>query len=260
MYNFLEVREVTKGFSDKNNNIKALQDISLQVQKGEIVSIVGPSGCGKSTLLDIISGLAQPDRGAIYLKGEEITGQKGLTGYMRQQDSLFPWRTILNNVIVPLEVQGVNKKTAREKALSLLPVFGLEKFVDSYPDMLSGGMRQRAAFLRTYLSQREIMLLDEPFGKLDAMTRSQLQSWFQEVWQSLKQTVLFVTHDVEEAIILSDRIYVLSSRPGEVLGEITVNLERPRKPKTTTEKEFVELKRKLLNLLEKSIDGDGIIA
>lgn len=250
---FLEVKEVTKSFSGRNNKIEALHKVSLQVAEGEIVSIVGPSGCGKSTLLDIISGLSLPDQGEIYLNGLNITGKRGLAGYMRQKDSLFPWRTITDNVIVPLEVQGVSKKAARAKVFSLLPVFGLEKFADSYPDMLSGGMRQRASFLRTYLSQREIMLLDEPFGKLDAMTRSQLQSWFQEVWQSFRQTVLFVTHDIEEAILLSDRIYVFSGRPGEVTGEIAVNLDRPRSANRTTENDFVELKRKLLKLLEKSI-------
>lgn len=226
-----------------------MREVSLVVGKGEFVSLIGPSGSGKSTLLDLAAGLSVPDEGDILLEGRSILGQKGLVSYMPQKDVLFPWRTILDNVIVPLEVRGVSKQQARQQALELLPIFGLEKFADSYPDMLSGGMKQRASFLRTYLGHKELMLLDEPFGKLDALTRMEMQAWLLQIWQTYRHSVLLVTHDIDEAILLSDRIYVLSARPGEIIGEVTVNLPRPRDPRMSVDPAFTSLKMELLDLL-----------
>jgi len=250
----LAISRVTKTFCDPGEpRLKALQEVSLFVREGEIVSLIGPSGCGKSSLLDVVAGLTLPDEGDVLLDGTPIVGKKGFVSYMPQKDVLFPWRTILDNVIVPLEVQGLNKRAARAEALALLPVFGLESFAAGYPHALSGGMRQRASFLRTYLCKKELMLLDEPFGKLDALTRIQMQQWLLEIWQTFRHTVLFVTHDVDEAILLSDRVYVLSPRPGQILAEVEVPLVRPRLARMTTDQAFTAIKRKLLSLLEEGV-------
>lgn len=250
----LEVLAVSKSFPGMGTtSIAALRQVSITVQESEFVSIIGPSGSGKSSLLDLISGLTIPDSGDIRLDGQSIIGQKGYVSYMPQKDVLFPWRTILENVIVPLEIQGVAKKKAMQEANNLLPVFGLEQFGDHYPHMLSGGMRQRAAFLRTHLSNSRVMLLDEPFGKLDALTRRQMQQWLMDMWQTMKTSVLMVTHDVEEAILLSDRIYVLSARPGEILNEVRVKIPRPRRSEQTVESSFLAIKSELLTLLQESI-------
>jgi ABC-type nitrate/sulfonate/bicarbonate transport system ATPase subunit len=247
----LEVKNVTKVFySDKYEDLTALEDVSLYVAKGEFVSIIGPSGCGKSTLLEMIAGLSKPTKGEIYLNGQSIVGRKGNVAYMPQKDVLFPWRTIIENVTVPLEIQGVKKAKAKEEALNLLPIFGLEKFADHYPDMLSGGMRQRANFLRTLLFRKDVMLLDEPFGKLDALTKMQIHEWLLKILEQVNKTVLLVTHDIEEAILLSDRIYVFSARPGKVKGEVAVPLNRPRTQEMITSSTFIEIKKQLLDLLK----------
>ncbi|WP_111645608.1 ABC transporter ATP-binding protein [Paranoxybacillus vitaminiphilus] len=247
----LEVKNVTKVFySNKYEDLTALEDVSLFVAKGEFVSIIGPSGCGKSTLLEMIAGLLKPTSGDIYLNGQSITGKKGNTAYMPQKDVLFPWRTIIENVMIPLEVQGVKKAKAKQEALSLLPAFGLEQFADHYPEMLSGGMRQRVNFLRTFLFRKELMLLDEPFGKLDALTKMQMHKWLLKILEQLKQTVLLVTHDIEEAILLSDRIYVFSSRPGKIKREVVVTLDRPRTQEMITSSAFIEIKKQLFDLLK----------
>ncbi len=250
----LEVLGVSKSFPGTGHScLIALREVSLTVQEGEFVSMIGPSGSGKSSLLDLISGLSNPDSGEIRLDGQSIIGQRGIVSYMPQKDVLFPWRTILENVIIPLEIQGIQRKDAIKEAKNLLPVFGLDQFGDHYPHMLSGGMRQRAAFLRTHLSKSKVMLLDEPFGKLDALTRMQMQQWLIEMWQTMKTSVLMVTHDVDEAILLSDRIYVLSARPGEILSEVQVDIPRPRRSTKTIDGSFLALKSELLNLLQESI-------
>ncbi|MEM5017252.1 ABC transporter ATP-binding protein [Metabacillus indicus] len=221
----------------------------LIVEKGEFVSIIGPSGCGKSTLLDIIAGVNKPSGGIIHYKGKDITNQTGHAGYMPQSDVLFPWRTILDNVILPLELQGTGKEKARAEALSFFSQFGLEGFEQHYPSMLSGGMRQRANFLRAYLSGKELLLLDEPFGKLDAMTRHKLQKWFIRICEASGKTVLFITHDMDEAIFLSDRIAVFSPRPGRIIEHIDIPFGRPRTDQLFASAEFVSIKQKLLDLL-----------
>ncbi|MEW4286324.1 ABC transporter ATP-binding protein [Priestia koreensis] len=239
----LKVRGVQKTFE----TIQAVQDVDLHVKKGEFVSIIGPSGCGKSTILDMIAGLTTPDSGEILLGEESVTGKRGHVAYMPQKDVLFPWRTVIENVMVPLEVAGVNKKKARKEAAEFLPIFGLSEFEDRFPGELSGGMRQRASFLRTYLCKKDLLLLDEPFGKLDALTRLQMQQWLLEIWGQFKQSVLLITHDIDEAILLSDRIYVLSPRPGKIIAEVNVDLPRPRASKITTSADFTAIKSRILD-------------
>ncbi len=259
--NKLEVRGITKDFAAPGQAVlRALNQVSLQVGAGEFVSLIGPSGCGKSTLLDIIAGLYLPDTGDILLQGRTLLGTRGGVSYMPQKDVLFPWRTILDNVIVPLEVQGVSKADARREALALLPEFGLEGFARSYPYMLSGGMRQRAAFLRTVLCKKELLLLDEPFGKLDALTRLQMQHWLLTIWQKFKRAVLFVTHDVDEAILLSDRIYVMSPRPGSIEAEVPIYIKRPRGSRSSLSREFIQIKSHLLQLLEQGSSSSDVAA
>ena len=254
----LEIMKISKTYPGPElAGIPALNQISLNVRDGEIVSLIGPSGCGKSTLLDIVVGLTKPDEGDVLLDGQPITGKKGFVSYMPQKDVLFPWRTILDNVIIALEVRGINRKAARTEALSLLPVFGLGNYADCYPYALSGGMKQRAAFLRTYLCKRELMVLDEPFGKLDALTRIQMQQWLLGIWQQFSHTVLFVTHDVDEAILLSDRIYVLSAQPGQICGEVKVDFLRPRDYSITIGQAFTAIKMNVLNLLG-NVTGQGV--
>lgn len=251
MTNFiLEINNLTKTFTGPDKlKIDALKGVSLTVLESEIVSLVGPSGCGKSTLLDIAAGLIEPDSGQILVGGQKGTGRRGMVSYMPQNDVLFPWRNVLDNVIIPLEVAGFNKKAAREEAKALLPVFGLDKFANSYPSSLSGGMRQRAALLRTYLNKQELILLDEPFGKLDALTRMQMQQWLLEIWQKLRGSILFVTHDVEEAILLSDRIYIMSVRPGQIIAEEKIAFSRPRDLTMIHDPAFIAVKKQILGLL-----------
>lgn len=248
----LDVRRIKKTFAD--DTVVALQDVSLHVDEGEFISLLGPSGCGKSTLLNMVSGLSLPDEGEILLNGRSIVGQRGQVSYMPQKDALFPWRTVLDNVIVPLEVQGISRKDARREALELLPLFGLDGFASSYPSALSGGMRQRASFLRTYLDKKEVMLLDEPFASLDEITRMRMHEWLMEIWQKFRRSIIFVTHNIDEAILLSDRIYVFSARPGRVVAEVEVNLPRPRNVRSSTSARFTSLKNELLDYLSEPLD------
>jgi ABC-type nitrate/sulfonate/bicarbonate transport system ATPase subunit len=234
----VELRNVSKTFYGENREIQALEDISLSVESGEFVTIIGPSGSGKSTLFNLIVGLLEPDEGEICIDGEICHDRISRVGYMPQRDLLLPWRSVVDNVILPQEVLGVPRDVARGRAIELLPLFGLEEFATSYPDTLSGGMRQRAALLRTILSEKEVMLLDEPFGALDALTRKELQDWLLGVWREFSQTVIFITHDVEEALYLGDRVIVLSPRPGSVIKSVMVELSRPRRQGMVAQPEF----------------------
>ncbi len=208
----------------------AATGVSLSVAPGEFVAIIGPSGCGKSTLFGVLAGLIVPVAGEARVHGASTVGVSGLVGLMPQRDALLPWRTVIENVALGAEVAGgrTAARAARDEARARLPQFGLEGFADAYPATLSGGMRQRAAFLRTVLTGRDVLLLDEPFGALDALTRADLQAWLLERWMRERQTVLFVTHDVDEAVFLADRVAVLTPRPGRVRAEIAVPLPRPR--------------------------------
>ena len=246
----IELREVHKSFRVDGRPVTALGGMSISARKGEFVVLIGPSGCGKSTVLNIVCGLMEPDAGEVLLDGRPVRDRAGLLGYMLQKDLLLPWRKVLDNVILGPEISGTERKKAREEALCLLPLFGLEGFEDSYPDALSGGMRQRAALLRTFLCGRSTMLLDEPFGALDALTRRQLQQWLLGVWSQFRQTIIFVTHDMDEAVYLADRVYVMTPRPGRIRLQMEIPLGRPRLPEMMTSGQFGALKGELLAALE----------
>lgn len=246
----LEIINISKIFKKNGVETIALSETNMKIPKGKFVSLIGPSGCGKSTLFNIIAGLLRPSSGEVLLDGENIIGKKGCVGYMLQKDLLLPWRTILDNVILGLEIKGVTKKESEERAIPLLHRYGLKGFEHHYPRELSGGMRQRAALLRTLLYDQDVILLDEPFGALDAQTRLMMQTWLLQIWSDFKKTVLFVTHDIDEAIYLSDEIYVLSPRPGRLKAKVTVNLPRPREEQTMLLDEYIRLKQELLELLK----------
>lgn len=254
----IEVRSVSKTFSHAGQQLLALDAVSLQVRDREFVSVIGPSGCGKSTLLNIIAGLEEPSSGEVWLDGLPAPERLGRVAYMHQRDLLLPWRTVLDNVVLGLEIAGVPRAQARERARGWLARFGLEGFADVYPAALSGGMRQRAAFLRTLLTERPVLLLDEPFGALDALTRAEMQEWLLALWDDVGRTVLFVTHDVEEAILLADRVLLMSQRPGRILREYSVPLPRPRTYQQVTDPAFVALKAELLATLRaERVKGRG---
>lgn len=252
----IEARGISHYFRAQGGWLQALDDVSLAVGSGEFVSVIGPSACGKSTLLNILTGLQVPAAGDVRIDGRTVTGQLGITGYMPQKDLLMPWKTVLDNTCLGLELAGTRRRRAREAARAWFPRFGLEGFDRVYPAALSGGMRQRAALLRTFLAGREILLLDEPFGALDALTRAVMQEWLLDVWSDFGKTILLVTHDIDEAIFLSDLIYVMTPRPGRIARTFRVPFSRPRAYEdTVTSNTFGSLKRDLLALLKQRPDG-----
>jgi ABC-type nitrate/sulfonate/bicarbonate transport system ATPase subunit len=253
----VQVDAVYKTFIVDGRREPVLAGVNLAAGVGEFVSIIGPSGCGKSTLLNIIAGLDQPDAGTVEVEGQPATQRLGRIGYMQQKDLLLPWRTVLDNAALGLELQGVPRRQARRRALQLTGLFGLKGYEKQFPFALSGGMRQRAAFLRTMLLDQGVVLLDEPFGALDALTRVQMQEWLMELWGSLGRTIILITHDVDEAILLSDRIYVLTARPGRTKAVIEVGLPRPRNYRATTEPSFNRLKADLLASLREETSQFG---
>ena len=245
----LNLEGLFKSFTVERREVQVLDGVGFSVREGEFVSVIGPSGCGKTTLLNCIAGLDQPDAGTVELDGNAVQQRLGTVGFMPQKDLLLPWRTVLDNAILGLEVMGHSRSSAREKALGLVETFGLSGFERQYPSALSGGMRQRAAFLRTLLADQDLVLLDEPFGALDAFTRGQMQEWLLNLWGSLGKTIVLITHDVEEAILLSDRVYVLTPRPARVKLTVDVDLPRPRHYQMVTDEAFVRLKGILLRSL-----------
>jgi len=229
--------------------LEVLKNISIEVNAGEYVSIVGPSGCGKSTLFNIISGLIKPDNGRVIIDQADCTGKTGFVGYMQQKDLLLPWFTIVENISLPLRIHGLSKQEARKKVLEEIPIFGLEGFEDRYPIELSGGMRQKAALLRTILFEKEIILLDEPFGRLDAITRKKMQNWLMKLKNHFNKTILMITHDVDEAIYLSDSVYLFSNLPGTILDSFSINLPKPRELSIQTSSPFNAYKKRIMEKL-----------
>ncbi|RPI95366.1 MAG: ABC transporter ATP-binding protein [Chloroflexi bacterium] len=247
----LEVRGVSKTFHDGGRPVVALEDVSFAAYPGEFITVIGPSGSGKSTLFNLLTGLTPPDSGTIVIEGEAVRRQDaGRVGYMPQRDLLLPWRSVLNNVILGPEIDGRSKRAARQQARDLMPLFGLDGFENAFPETLSGGMRQRAALLRTFLTGRDVLLLDEPFGALDALTRRELQRWLLGVWSRFRKTILFITHDVEEAVYLADRVLVFSARPGRITKELHVDLPRPRETVSLLSEDLRRLEADLLAALE----------
>jgi ABC-type nitrate/sulfonate/bicarbonate transport system ATPase subunit len=251
----LEVVNITKTFRDGGHEVPALDDVSFAAYPGEFVTIIGPSGSGKSTLFNLITGLTEPDSGDILIECGVAERRMGRVGYMPQRDLLLPWRSVLDNVILGPELDRRSKRDAREKARELFPLFGLGGFEKAYPDTLSGGMRQRAALLRTFLTERDVLLLDEPFGALDALTRRELQRWLLGVWQRFRKTILFITHDVEEAVFLADRVLVFSARPGRIVKTLVVDLPRPREGVSVTSAALRHLEDELIAALESGNAG-----
>jgi ABC-type nitrate/sulfonate/bicarbonate transport system ATPase subunit len=245
----LAARRLSKTFRVDGRLTPALRDVSLEARPGEFLTLIGPSGCGKSTLLAILCGLLQPDEGEVLLHGRPASGLLGRVGYMPQRDLLLPWRRVLDNILLGPQIMGRDLRAEREEARGALARFGLEKFAGDYPATLSGGMRQRVALLRTFLCRQEITLLDEPLGALDALTRLQLRQWLLEVWSRYRQTVVFVTHDVEEAVFMSDRVYVLSPRPATVAAEVAIELPRPRTRELLAAPRFIAYRQELLGAL-----------
>ena len=227
-----------------------IKDINLTLNKGEIVSLLGASGCGKTTFFNAVAGLYKVDEGRIFLDGKDITGKTGFVSYMLQKDLLLPHYTIIDNVSLPLVIKGEKKKFARKKAKEYFELFGLSGCEKKYPCELSGGMRQRAALMRTYLTGNDVILLDEPFSALDTITKSAMHSWYLDIMKEIGLSTVFVTHDIDEAILLSDRIYILSGVPGKITEEIKIDLPKPRSSDEVTDEEFIRYKRMIKELLK----------
>lgn len=247
----LELEDIVSTYEEGGKRLVALDGLSLTVGNAEFVALVGPSGSGKSTLLDIVAGLITQDSGTVRLDGEPTTSTQrlGQSAYMQQRDLLLPWRTTTGNAALGLEAAGWSRWDAEHRAAAELWRFGLDGFGNAYPAQLSGGMRQRAAFLRTILPRKDLILFDEPFGALDALTRADLQAWLAELWEQVRSSVLLVTHDVEEAVFLADRVIVLTPRPGRVAFELKVSLSRPRTRAMIASSAFIEDRATLLQAL-----------
>ncbi|MEI6709396.1 MAG: ABC transporter ATP-binding protein [Actinomycetota bacterium] len=243
----LELRGISKTFASTT----ALSPLDLDIERGSFVSIVGPSGCGKSTLFNILSGLIQPDNGSISLEDQNVIGATGHVGYMLQKDLLVPWRTVLGNITLGARLKGKVGPEDKEQAMGFAQKYGLGEFLHHYPSALSGGMRQRVALMRTLATNHQLLLLDEPFGALDAQTRFEMQQWLLQVWRDTQRTVLFITHDVDEAVFLSDRVLVMSPRPGRVVDDLRVDLPRPRTLDTLVSPAFTDLKSRVLHQLHR---------
>ncbi|MGH4050198.1 MAG: ABC transporter ATP-binding protein [Clostridium sp.] len=241
----LRVSHIKKNFGSMN----IINDVSFYANDNEFISLLGPSGSGKSTIFNIISGLLIQDAGDIIIHGQECYGTLKKVSYMHQKDLLLPWKNIVDNTTLSLIIKGKSKKEARAQVLRYFKTFGLEGFEYKYPFQLSGGMRQRVALLRTYMSSSDIMLLDEPFGALDAITRAKMHYWLLDVIKELQATIIFITHDIEEAIFLSDRIYILSDKPATIKKEIIVDLPKNRTKDILISEKFIEIKKVILQTL-----------
>ncbi len=242
----LETKNITMKFGDET----IIRDITISVDQGELIGLLGVSGSGKTTLFNCISGIYTPVSGRVILDGKDITGTTGHISYMLQKDLLLPYKTIEDNVALPLLIRGVPKQEAREQAAEHFEEFGLEGTQKKYPKQLSGGMRQRAALLRTYLFSDDVALLDEPFSALDTITRSRIHRWYLDVMEKINLTTVFITHDINEAVLLSDRIYIMSGKPGEIRSEIKIGTPRGKRQNFDLTDEFMEYKRQIVALLD----------
>ncbi len=242
----IEINNLSKSFE----NMKILDNISLNLKCGEFVSIIGPSGCGKSTIFKLLTSMEKEFFGEIKMEGIDIKKYEKEIAYMPQKDLLFPWRTLFENLLLPSELKKTQNENAKNKVTELIEEFGLKGFEASYPNELSGGMRQRAALIRTALVDSSILLLDEPFGALDAITRVKMQKWLLKLLEKLKHSVLFITHDIDEAMFLSDRIYILSDRPAKILKEIKISENKPRDREFLLSEKALSYKKEILRYLE----------
>ncbi len=246
----LRVENLSKSFVTKDGQlVEALQDLNFHVDAGEFVTLLGPSGSGKSTSFNIIAGLMEPTAGHVYLKGEDVTGKTGHVGYMFQKDLLLPWRTVIGNMVLGAEAQGEDRRKAEQEAMEIIARLGLSGRERAYPSQLSGGMRQRVAFGRTLLFHKDLLLLDEPLGALDAQTREYMQEWLLDVWSQFEKTVLLVSHDLDEAIFLSDRIYVFTRQPGRIKAVIPIDLPRPRTADVRLSPSYARTRLEVYNMI-----------
>ena len=248
----LELKNISHAYHTRGGETTALSNLSFQVFPGEFLALIGPSGCGKTTVLSIIAGLIPAESGEVLFKGKPMPKQNKELGYMLQKDLLLPFRKVADNVALPLELAGTDRKTARAEAMRYFEQFGLQGTEDRYPAQLSGGMRQRAALLRTYLFGKSVALLDEPFSALDTITKSAIHRWYLDVMEQIHLSTLFITHDIDEAILLSDRIYILSGRPGHITDEIHINVPKPRAGDFTLTPEFLAYKRQIIEAMHLS--------
>lgn len=249
----VSAQDISVVFKGSQGTVTAIESLSLNVQRGEFVSVLGPSGCGKSTLIRIFSGLLAPTRGKATLKGEPIREPRGDVGIVFQQANLLPWKTVLDNVLVPSRALRRETGPAREKAVELLKLVGLEKFQDNYPSELSGGMQQRVGIARGLAHDPDLLLMDEPFSALDTMTRDHMSLELQRIWMATSKTALFITHSIPEAVFLSDRIVVMSARPGTIVKEIPIDLPRPRTLDTLAHPRFAAYTSELRALFEELV-------
>lgn len=238
----VRIDQVKKVFNGRNGEVVALNGVSLDIADNEFVCVVGPSGCGKSTLLNIIAGLLEPTSGAVYVDGKKVEGTGVERGVVFQQYALFPWLTVKKNVEFGLKLKNLPKDEIEELAMKYIRMVDLEKFANAYPKELSGGMKQRVAIARAYAVNPEVLLMDEPFGALDAQTRTQLQSELLKTWEEERKTCFFITHDVEEAIILAQRVVIMSARPGRIKEIVNIDIPHPRTQETRMSLRFMELK------------------
>ena len=236
----VKIDNVKKIYNGRNGEMIALNGVNLDIMENEFICVVGPSGCGKSTLLNIIAGLLEPTSGKVYCDGKEVVGTGTERGVVFQQYALFPWMTVLKNVMFGLNLKGIKGKEAEEIAMKYIKMVQLEDFVNHYPKELSGGMKQRVAIARAYAVNPSILLMDEPFGALDAQTRTQLQTELLETWEKERKTCFFITHDVEEAIILAQKVIIMSARPGRIKEIVDINIPYPRTQETKMSKEFLD--------------------
>ena len=241
----LHIDHVSVTFTDGESDLGALKDITFEVRQGELLCFVGPSGCGKSTLLRAIGGLLEPTSGQVHMRDQSCVGPCDDIGIVFQKSNLMPWRTALRNITLPLELEGENTATARQRAVELIDQVGLSGFENSYPHQLSGGMAQRVAIARALVHDPEILLLDEPFGALDALTRERMNLELLRIWEARHKTVIMVTHNIQEAILLADRVLVLSPRPGQITADIPITLPRPRTQDQVYEAAFLDLARQI---------------